>query len=107
MIRIRGPRNPKKASQLAIPTIPNFGSRIPDPRIPTRFLYPQNDSSFRITSPTMLFGVEAPAVRPTTTVPFGGSHPRDVSSMPEVVDGAPTGRWRISSPDSRHSGSAM
>ena len=37
----------------------------------------------------MLFGVDAPAVRPITTGPAGGSQPRVMSSMPTVVDGAP------------------
>lgn len=52
-----------------------------------------NLSSFSITWPTMLFGVEAPAVRPTTTGPVAGSHARVIDSRFAVVDGMPTGRW--------------
>ena len=42
-----------------------------------------------ITSPTTLFGVEAPAVRPIVTGPAGSQPSVAVSAC------APTGRWRI------------
>src|SRR3990172_2912586 len=44
------------------------------------------------TSPTTLFGVEAPAVRPTATGPAGSRPPMAVSSC------APPGRWRMAGP---------
>ena len=51
-----------------------------------------------MTWPTMLFGVEAPAVRPTRADPWPAATPRDTRSWLAVVDGAPTGRWRIRRP---------
>jgi hypothetical protein len=55
----------------------------------------------------MLFGVEAPAVSPTTKEPADGSHPRVTVSGLDVVDGAPTGLWRTASRETRQDGSAM
>ena len=70
------------------------GKRVREPP----YAGPQNVSSFRITSPTMLFGVDAPAVRPTTTGPDGGSQSaRDLLGSRRPSHGAPTGRWRSSS----------
>ena len=48
------------------------------------------------------FGVEAPEVRPSAIGPVAGSHARVVTSVEP-----PTGRWRISSGEIRHCGSAM
>ena len=53
-------------------------------------------------APTRLSGVEAPEVRPIDTGPSAGSQPAAVTSA-----FAPTGRWRISSAETRQSGSAM
>ena len=53
---------------------------------------PENASSFLITCPTILLGVDAPAVRPTLSGPDAGSQRSVVSSRPTVVEGAPTGR---------------
>ena len=53
-------------------------------------------------APTRLSGVEAPDVRPIDDRPVGGSQPRGVTSAFD-----PTGRCRISSAETRQSGSAM
>ena len=45
-----------------------------------------------MTSPTMLLGVDAPAVSPMTTLPERGSQSREISSRLAVVEGAPIGR---------------
>src|SRR5262249_22411173 len=61
------------------------------------------------TAPMMLFGVEAPAVRPTTIGPSTGSQSRDAISTNDGF-GAPagrTGRWRMAVGERRPSGSAM
>jgi hypothetical protein len=49
-----------------------------------------------------LSGVEAPEVRPIETGPSGGSHP-----VADTSDLVPIGRCRISSAETRQSGSAM
>src|SRR6185436_1333812 len=64
--------------------------------------YEQNPSSRATAAPTRLSGVEAPDVRPMTTGPSCGSQP-DV----DTSDLAPIGRCRISSAETRQSGSAM
>ena len=56
--------------------------------------YGRTSSSFLMICPTMLLGVEAPAVRPTLTWPGRQPAPRRLLRVPLVVDGAPTGRWR-------------
>ena len=53
-------------------------------------------------APTRLSGVEAPEVNPIVTSPTAGSQPFDTISV-----FCPTGRCRIWSTDTRHSGSAM
>ena len=64
-------------------------------------------SSRSMTSPTMLLGVEAPAVRPTVTGP-GGSQFRDhFFRRPARSTGTPIGRCRISVAETRQAGSAM
>src|SRR6188472_3115269 len=68
---------------------------------------PANLASLSMTSPTMLLGVEAPAVSPMVSGEVPGSQWWEISSARTVVDGAPTGRWRTSPADTRHSGSAM
>src|SRR6185436_6940096 len=63
--------------------------------------YEQNPSSRATAAPTRLSGVEAPEVRPIETGPSCGSHPdEDTSAL------VPIGRCRISSGDTRQSGSA-
>lgn len=57
-------------------------------------------------SPTMLFGVEAPAVKPTLTGP-GGNQFRVKTFSTVTVDGTPIGRCRISAAETRQAGSAM
>ena len=57
-------------------------------------------------SPTMLFGVDAPAVSPTMTGP-SGSQSRVTTSGTFAVEATPIGRCRISLADIRHSRSAM
>ena len=58
-----------------------------------------------MTSPTMLFGVDAPAVRPTERGPAGSQFEVTTSGI-TVVEGAPMGRCRISVADTRQAGSA-
>ena len=60
-----------------------------------------------MTSPMMLFGVDAPAVRPIIIGPAAGSQPELVVSLTAPVEGAPTGRCRIPSADTRQDVSAM
>src|SRR5687768_9829015 len=64
-------------------------------------------SSRRMTSPTILFGVEAPAVRPTVRGPELFNQLRSVVSRPATVDGNPIGRCRISLAETRQCGSAI
>src|SRR6187399_3409352 len=59
-----------------------------------------------MTWPTMLLGVEAPAVNPMTSGP-AGSQSHETSSSTDDVEGRPIGRWRISAADTRQLGSAM
>ena len=58
-----------------------------------------------MTCPTMLLGVEAPAVRPTLTG-HRGNQSLVTSSRPAVVEGAPD-RPVPHAARTRHSGSAM
>ena len=60
-----------------------------------------------MTWPTMLLGVEAPAVNPMMTGPAGSQSGRDLLRRPPRSTGAPIGRCRISVADSRQAGSAM
>ena len=71
-------------------------------------------ASFSMTSPTILFGVEAPAVTATLTGPVAGNHCCVVrSSMLESVakgrdgDEERTGRCRSSLAEARQDGSEM
>src|SRR5262249_57955021 len=62
--------------------------------------WPRRARTRSITSPTTLFGVEAPAVSPRVTRPSGSQSGVSTSLW------APTRRWRIASP-SRQSGLLM
>ncbi len=70
----------------------NRGSGAYRPATRSSVFRPRNARIRSTTSPTTLFGVEAPAVRPTVTGPSGSQPSAAVSP------GAPTGRWRSVAP---------
>src|SRR5262245_15366983 len=61
----------------------------------------QNASSFAMTAPTRLSGVDAPDVKPIDTGPLGGNQP-----VVRISDFVPAGRCLIALLDSKQSGSA-
>ena len=65
-------------------------------------------ANFSMTSPTMLSGVEAPAVTATVTGPVGGSQSLTVVSLsPPLGAGVSDGRCVSSVAERRHEGAAM